>query len=124
MWSTWEYLLAAVAVVVGIVLFFTVLFGTVPFVRWTYRATKGRWGIRVIAGATATAVIWVGLFGLANARLADDRHYCSVGIWHVNPPNGPFVLLDSPEKRSACVKARESKRWGPYHLLGSNNGDD
>ena len=124
MWPTWEYLLAGVAVVVGIVLFFIVLFGAVPFIRCAYRTTQGRWGIRVIAGATTMAVVWLVLLGLATVRLANDRHYCSVGIWHMNPPNGPFVQLDTPEKRNACVKARESGRWGPYNLFGSNRSGD
>jgi hypothetical protein len=67
---------------------------------------RGRPVLRVLLGGLAgVAVVWASLLGMAQLRLAHDRHFCGRSC-------------------AACIKAREAKRWGPYHLFGTNYSGD
>jgi hypothetical protein len=63
---------------------------------------------RLLAALLLVGVMWGLLLGAAQIRLAHDRRYCG--------SSGPYA--------SACIKARQSVRWGPYHAFGTNAGHD
>jgi hypothetical protein len=62
----------------------------------------------LLSALLLVALVWGVLLGAAQIRLAHDRHYCG--------SSGTYA--------SACIKARESARWGPYHAFGTNAGHD
>lgn len=74
---------------------------------------------RIVIPLAGIVVIWALLLGAAQVRLSHDRHYCT-GIGA--PPPGP-QMTNTIYPKADCLKARESVRWGPYHLFGTNNGD-
>ena len=92
------YLLTALALTVGVAL----ITGAVTLI---LRGDQ-RNAIRILAGLAAAGLMWAGLLGMAQIRYHHDRYFCG------GASGGPVD--------QSCIARRESVRWGPYHLFGSN----
>jgi hypothetical protein len=68
--------------------------------------TYERWAVRILVAIATAGLIWAALLGMAQIRLAHDRHYCGGA-------SGGSV-------DQSCITRRELVRSGPYHLFGSN----
>jgi hypothetical protein len=92
------YLLTAAALAAGAILIFSAL--------TLIQRGEERRAVRILVAIATAGLIWAALLGMAQLRLAHDRHYCGGA-------SGGSV-------DQSCITRRESVRWGPYHLFGSN----